>query len=153
MPEKSVKKQLSRLIERMSEENAGRVLAYAKTLQPEVAASDNPRKKDVKSRLQKLRQDVQKNPEKWTVDAMAEAFHLTRSRFSVLYKECFGVPPDKEKREFLNQKAKDLLESTSKSVQQVAKECGYNECENFIRAFRKSNGMSPLQFRTQANLF
>ena len=78
---------------------------------------------------------------------MAENFGLTRSRFSVLYKQTFGVPPDKEKRAFLNQKARSLLSNTDKTVQQVAAECGYNECENFIRAFRKCNGLSPLQYR------
>lgn len=103
-------------------------------------------------RLLDLRETVKKNPEKWTVDAMAETFGLTRSRFSVLYKEKFGASPDKEKREFLNQKARDLLASTNKSVQKIAAECGYNECENFIRAFRKSNGMSPLQFRKTLDL-
>lgn len=105
------------------------------------------RQNDIDLRLKQLRKEIQANPEKWTVDSMAETFSLTRCRFSVLYKQTFGAAPGNEKREFLNKKAQKLLASTKKSVQQIAAECGYNECENFIRAFRKSNGMSPLQFR------
>lgn len=105
------------------------------------------RQKNLHNKMLNLRKEVKDQPERWTVDSMAESVKLTRCRFSVLYKEIFGAAPSVEKREFLNQKAKDLLCSSDKSVQQIAAECGYNECENFIRAFRNCNGMSPLQFR------
>ena len=151
---KSSKEELARLVERLDERAAASVLAFAKNLAPanENSKQKTSRQKSMERRLLDLRETVRKNPEKWTVDAMAETFGLTRSRFSVLYKEKFGASPDKEKREFLNQKARDLLASTNKSVQKIAAECGYNECENFIRAFRKSNGMSPLQFRKTLDL-
>ena len=151
---KSSKEELARLVERLDERAAASVLAFAKNLAPanEISKQKTSRQKSMERRLLDLRETVKKNPEKWTVDAMAETFGLTRSRFSVLYKEKFGASPDKEKREFLNQKARDLLASTNKSVQKIAAECGYNECENFIRAFRKSNGMSPLQFRKTLDL-
>ena len=151
---KSSKEELARLVERLDERAAASVLAFAKNLAPanENSKQKTSRQKSMERRLLDLRETVKKNPEKWTVDAMAETFGLTRSRFSVLYKEKFGASPDKEKREFLNQKARDLLASTNKSVQKIAAECGYNECENFIRAFRKSNGMSPLQFRKTLDL-
>lgn len=149
------KKELSRFVEQLDEQDAARVLAYAKSLQNEqnaLPAQKTRRQNDVHTRLNRLRQEVQANPEKWTVDAMAEDFHLTRSRFSVLYKQTFGAAPGDEKRAFLDQKARSLLSDTEKTVQQIAAECGYNECENFIRAFRKSNGMSPLQYRKQERM-
>ena len=142
------KEELLRLVERMDEAAAARVLAFAKSLAPNGGlAQKSRRQKSVQERLASLRDEVRQSPEKWTVDAMAESFGLTRSRFSVLYKKAFAASPDREKREFLNQKARDLLSSTNKTIKKIAAECGYNECENFIRAFRKSNGMSPLQFR------
>ncbi len=166
----SIKQELFRLIEGLSKESLVRLFECAADLEkgerlepskqaagsPEAARAskaENKRKKTFEERLNKMREQARAHPERWTVDSMAEALRLTRSRFSVVYKETFGVSPDKEKREFLNQKARGLLESTSKTVQQIAKECGYNECENFIRAFRKSNGMSPLQFRKQTLIF
>lgn len=150
------KEELSRLAVQLDQEDAAKVLEWAKALlksKTNSSAQKTSRQKGVAESLRLLRQSVQSNPEKWTVDAMAESLNLTRSRFSVLYKQTFGASPDKEKREFLNQKARRLLGSTNKSVQKIAAECGYNECENFIRAFRKSNGMSPLQFRKQALIF
>lgn len=152
----NAKEELASLVERMDDQDAARVLAYARSGQKSQENSPlqkTSRQKNVAARLALLRQDVQANPEKWTVDSMAESFQLTRSRFSVLYKQVFGKAPGNEKRAFLNQKARSLLCETEKTVQQIAAECGYNECENFIRAFRKSNGMSPLQFRKNAKLF
>ena len=150
----SSKEELARIVERLDESGAASVLAFAKrlALAGENSAQKTSRQKIMDRRLLDLRETVRKNPEKWTVDAMAENIGLTRSRLSVIYKEKFGDSPDKEKRKFLNQKALDLLSSTNKSVQKIASECGYNECENFIRAFRKSNGMSPLQFRKTLDL-
>lgn len=148
--EKKAKKELAKFIKQLSEEDAALVLDFAKRLPQKTGAQQTQktkRQKSAQERLASLRDAVRQNPEKWNVDSMAEAYGLTRSRFSVLYKKTFGASPDKEKREFLNQKARDLLSSTDKSVQKIAAECGYNECENFIRAFRNCNGMSPLQFR------
>ena len=145
------KEELARLVERLNESEAASVIAFAKSLSKKAGAASpqisGPQKS--RDRLAALREEVRQNPQKWTVDTMAESFGRTRARFSVLYKKAFGVSPDREKREFLNQKARGLLSGTNKTVQKIAAECGYNECENFIRAFRKSNGMSPLQFRKQ----
>lgn len=98
-------------------------------------------------RLNQLRQEIRYNPEKWTVDSMAENFYLTRSHFSVLYKKVFGVSPKEDIRFFLNEKAINLLLTTDLTVSAIAQICNYNECENFIRAFKKMNDISPLQFR------
>ena len=153
--QKSAKEELLERVRLMDEQSAALVLLFAKRIARPQSVLPPPtrakRQSAVQERMASLRAQVKKNPERWTVDSMAEAFHLTRSRFSVLYKKTFGVPPDKEKRDFLNQKALSLLLKSDKSVQDIALECGYNECENFIRAFRKNNGMSPLQFRQMAN--
>ncbi len=105
------------------------------------------RESELNFRLNLIRNEIKKHPEKWTVDAMAENFYLTRSHFSVLYKKTFGASPSDEIRFFLNVKAVTLLLTTDDTVQQIAADCGYNECENFIRAFKKLNDLSPLQFR------
>ena len=105
------------------------------------------RESENRYRLNQLRKEVQANPEKWTVDLMADSFFLTRSHFSVLYKKTFGVTPQADIHFFLNEKALHLLNTTDLTVQEISQQCGYNECENFIRAFRKANSISPLQYR------
>jgi AraC-like DNA-binding protein len=45
--------------------------------------------------------------------------------------------------------AKDLLRRTRLSVQDVARRVGVGDASNFSKLFRKFEGVSPLQFRTQ----
>ena len=102
-------------------------------------------------RLEQLRNEIRRNPEKWTVQTMSENFFLTRSHFSVLYKRVFKVSPAQDLKFFLNEKAIALLLTSEKTIAQIAEILNYNECENFIRAFKKMNDISPLQFRKTRN--
>lgn len=104
-------------------------------------------KNDKKFLLSQIRKKVESNPENWTVDLMAENCFVTRSYFSILYKQTFGVSPQSDIHKFLNDKAIRLISTTNWTVQKIAETLNYNECENFIRAFKKTNGISPLQFR------
>lgn len=45
--------------------------------------------------------------------------------------------------------AKDLLRRTRLSVQEVARRVGIDDASNFSKLFRKFEGVSPVQFRTQ----
>jgi AraC-like DNA-binding protein len=45
------------------------------------------------------------------------------------------------------EKAVMLLEETKYSVKVIARECGYGRINSFIRAFTKTNGISPAQWR------
>ncbi len=100
-------------------------------------------------RLLTLRKEIKEKPEVWTVDLMAEHFFMTRCYFSVLYKKVFGISPAEDLRSFLNEKAKNLLLTTDLKIHKIAEILNYNECENFIRAFRKLNGFPPSVFRKQ----
>lgn len=132
---------LDRLCKVMSNLQVNRLFPSTKT----------KRDSETRYRLSQLRKEVQSNPEKWTVDSMAENFYLTRSHFSVLYKKTFGVTPQADIHFFINEKALHLLTTTDLTVQEISQQCGYNECENFIRAFRKINGTSPLHYRKEKN--
>ena len=48
-------------------------------------------------------------------------------------------------------KARSLLKQTNKTVETIAAEVGYENVEHFNRLFRKSYGMTPVQYRKQQN--
>jgi AraC family transcriptional regulator of arabinose operon len=94
-----------------------------------------------------LRGEMRINPAKWTVEKMASAVWLTRSRFSVVYKEYFGVSPSADLEDALFDYAREKLLKTADSVSNIAADCGYNHAESFIRAFNLREGVTPGQFR------
>lgn len=48
------------------------------------------------------------------------------------------------------QKAKELLKTTSFKIYEIAEMVGYNNAEHFNRMFKKSNGISPAQYRKES---
>jgi AraC-like DNA-binding protein len=45
--------------------------------------------------------------------------------------------------------AKELLQENSKRIKAIAKLAGFKNCSNFIRAFKKHNGLTPAKYRKQ----
>ena len=102
-------------------------------------------------RLIDLRNQIRDNPAVWTVDRMSKAFYLTRSHFSMLYHKQFGISPRDDLLNFRLSYAKKLLKSTDIDLSKIAEMCGYNNCENFIRVFKKQYSITPFQFRKSQN--
>ena len=78
---------------------------------------------------------------------MAEAFGLTPSYLSELFKERMGQNYIEYLTAFRMEVARDLLTSTSAKVNDVAAESGYANVTSFIRVFKKHEGVSPGAFR------
>jgi len=102
---------------------------------------------NTKQRLISVRDEMRNDPKGWTVDMMAGQVWLTRSRFTVLYNDFFGISPNADLINIRLECAKRLLEETDMLVSEVSKECGYSSVEYFIRLFSKRMGRTPLQYR------
>lgn len=100
-------------------------------------------------RLRQIRSEVSFAPGEWSVERMAEAFYMTRSHFSVLYKNHFGVSPREDIQKMTMEMAASLLKESRMSVEEISKKCGYSSSENFIRSFKKIFGTTPLRYRNQ----
>ncbi|MBO5557364.1 AraC family transcriptional regulator [Ruminococcus sp.] len=98
-------------------------------------------------RLRQIRAEICTSPGDWSVERMAKSFYMTRSHFSVLYKKQFGISPGEDIREMTMQYAADLLDNSQLSIADISKKCGYTNCENFIRGFKKHFGITPLKYR------
>lgn len=73
----------------------------------------------------------------------------SRSQYLRKFKQETGVTLTKYLIDLRINYAKSLLQSTSKSILEIALEVGYDSVNYFIRIFREHVGVTPLQFRYQ----
>ncbi len=98
--------------------------------------------------MQKLRRRIRESCyEDWTVETMAAEVHLSKSRFSVLYRKMFRASPLADLLAMRMELAKYYLGMMHMSVEDVAESCGFSGAYYFIRQFRKKNGITPGAFR------
>ena len=83
------------------------------------------------------------------IDACAELCNMSRSRFSHLFKEEFGVPPHNYMINLRIEHSVELLWYSSLSISEVALQCGITDAYYFTRLFTKKYGMSPSKFRAK----
>ncbi len=82
----------------------------------------------------------------WTIDEMADLVYLSRSRFSVLYKEFFDCSPKEDLIQARMTRAKYLLASSTGTVKEVAEKVGYDNIYHFSKQFKKNSGYSPRKY-------
>lgn len=107
----------------------------------------NPYKATMLEKFKNVREEVVTNMSlDWTVDDMAELVYLSRSRFSVLYKEFFGCGPKEDLIETRMNRAKYLLIATSSPIHDIAERVGYDNVYHFSKQFKKVTGYSPRKY-------
>jgi AraC-like DNA-binding protein len=77
------------------------------------------------------------------LEAFAAAAGLGRSRFCQLYRRIRGEPPGAFLQRERQSRAEDLLTTTDLPVGQIAGLVGYSDATVFVRAFRRSCGLTP----------
>lgn len=83
------------------------------------------------------------------VEEAATRVGLSTSYFSLLFKQTYGETFIEYVTRQRMEKAKQLLENTSKSVAQISKEVGYSERRYFTKVFMKYTGENPTDFRAR----
>ncbi len=84
------------------------------------------------------------------VTDVAKYVCINRSYLYTLFQNYLGMSPQQFLTVFRITKARELLESTSYSIESIALSCGYADALNFTKAFRGMKGISPSAFRKQA---
>ncbi|MBD2844810.1 helix-turn-helix transcriptional regulator [Paenibacillus sp. IB182496] len=82
-----------------------------------------------------------------TLQQLAREAHLSPSYLSHLFVQAAGVPPMEFVRRVRLTKAKQRLIDSAVSLQDIARQTGYESQSHFSRAFRRAEGISPLQYR------
>ncbi|MGM9550794.1 MAG: helix-turn-helix domain-containing protein [Clostridia bacterium] len=87
--------------------------------------------------------------EEISLSVLSDEFHLNPQYISQLFKNEIGVGFLAYLTNIRIEKAKKLLLSTSLSVTEIAEHTGYSEYRVFTKVFKKSEGITPSQFRRE----
>ncbi len=74
---------------------------------------------------------------------------VDRSYLYKLFKNTLDMSPQEFLTEVRLSRAKELLSATKLSVEQVALSCGYRDTLVFSKAFKRSTGMAPKEYRRE----
>lgn len=86
-----------------------------------------------------------------TPSTLAAFAKLPSARFARIIKRVFGITPSQLIAKTRIAAASRLLESTDRTVAEIALECGFSDHSAFTRAFRATTGATPTQFRALEN--
>lgn len=78
---------------------------------------------------------------------LSNHFHFSPDYIAQCVKRKFGMTPASLLSLIQLKKAKELLVNTSRSIQSIGEEIGYNDQAVFSRMFKKQEGVSPLSYR------
>ena len=85
--------------------------------------------------------------EEISLSVLAETFHLSAQYISQLFRSEIGVGFLAYLTSIRMEKAKKLLVSTSLSIAEVSEQSGYGDYRVFTKTFKKSEGVTPSQYR------
>lgn len=78
---------------------------------------------------------------------VAREFNISSAYFSQFFKEQVGSNFSTYLEQLRIARAKELLNGTDSNVQEIAVSIGYNSSNSFIRAFKRSEGRTPSEYR------
>ncbi|MBQ9321422.1 MAG: helix-turn-helix transcriptional regulator [Eubacterium sp.] len=81
------------------------------------------------------------------LDDLMEICGLSKSYFIREFKKQIGSTPHEYLLAYRLRQAKQMLQTSGHSIEEIAEECGFNSTSHFARAFKKENQMTPTDFR------
>lgn len=82
-----------------------------------------------------------------SVDLLATRAGMSPRNFARVYNKSMGVTPAKAVEAIRIEAARELLETTTKSVKQIAARCGFKEEDRMRRAFVRTLKVPPSEYR------
>jgi AraC-like DNA-binding protein len=82
-----------------------------------------------------------------SVRAVAQQVGVSASHLTALFRRAFGCGPLGYQQRLRLERAERLLRDPYLTIQAVAKACGYDDANYFLRVFRKRRGVAPGRWR------
>ena len=83
-----------------------------------------------------------------TVEKLAQFTHLHPNYFIRLFKQYFGSSPIKYFNNMKINAAKEYLQKSNCSIEEISKSLGFSDLYSFSKFFKNNVGISPSRFRT-----
>ncbi len=100
----------------------------------------------------KAKQYIESNyKDKITLDSLAKTCNLTKFYLSHKFSKLYGKSPIAYLTEVRIAAAKDLLQTTNHSIEEIASATGFSSSSYFSQTFQRVCGMSPQQYRKEHN--
>ena len=82
-----------------------------------------------------------------TLDELCQKFSYSKNHIINIFKGSYGITPIEYINELKIKRAMYLLEVTSKSIEDISVESGFNNYSHFYRLFYRKHGLSPSEWR------
>ncbi len=133
-----------------------RMVAFLGAVADELAPRSNRTESGAMRNLPAIQSAIQcmqnRLAEPITLEDIAKSANLSKSRFSVVFKQATGVSP----YDFLLIQRVEcslaLLRDTHKAIATIAGECGFSNLSNYNRKFKEITGVSPREYRRMKQL-
>ncbi len=141
------------LLERIAKENSsvGYDLKMSELFYRLLNLADQARKKTYSkkdSRMIRVKEYIDRNyPKADCLNAAALLSGVSRRRFNDLFKNSFGITPNRYIVKLKTEYAKQLLRVAELSVSEVSELCGFSDIYYFSKVFKAEYGISPSDYR------
>ena len=88
--------------------------------------------------------------EEITVADIARSALISESECLRCFRDTIGVPPIQYVKRYRVQRAAELLSATDRKIADIGAQCGFQDTSYFTRSFREIKGMTPGEYRRQA---
>ena len=83
------------------------------------------------------------------ISDLATVMNMSEKHFRRIFLDVYKKTPYLFLQEFRINKAEILLLNTTKSVSDIALQCGFSDVYSFSHSFKKHNGISPSKYRAK----
>ena len=82
-----------------------------------------------------------------TAENLAEELSCTAPTLKKYFRKVYGIPMYTFLQEVRMKRAQEILRTTKKSIAEIAEETGYTNTSKFCSLFKKTYGVTPLEYR------
>ncbi|MBP3964717.1 helix-turn-helix transcriptional regulator [Paenibacillus lignilyticus] len=79
---------------------------------------------------------------------LGKRYYMHPTYIAERFKKLFGITPTRLQLQLRLRRAKQLLETESRPITEIARLTGYEDIDDFSRFFKSKTGLSPLKYRT-----